>query len=174
MTPDRPIIRTLGHSRHAIGDFVALSRRHGVDTIVDVRGQPFSRFNPQFNREPFRDALDEAGLSYRWEGKRLSGRPRDRRFYGVDGKPDWAAVRAWPDFQTALDELRTLADGKRIALVCAEADPLHCHRRFLLTPPLIERGAEVVHIRSDGTVETEGQTAMRAGGADPRQIDLFG
>lgn len=170
----RPVIHTLGHSRHPVADFVALARRHGVRTIVDVRGQPFSRFNPQFNRERFKASLEEAGLGYRWEGERLSGRPQDRRFYGEDGKVDWAAVRGWPEFGRALDEVRVLADGDSIALVCAEEDPLHCHRRFLLTPPLIQRKAEILHIRKDGRLETEAETAARARGADPGQGDLFG
>jgi uncharacterized protein (DUF488 family) len=167
------VIHTLGHSRHSVADFAALAKKHGVETVVDVRGQPWSRFNPQFNREPFCEALAAEGLGYRWEGECLSGRPQDRRFYRDDGKVDWAAVRAWPDFHAALDGVTELAGRERLALVCAEEDPLQCHRRFLLTPPLIDRKAAVLHIRKTGEIETEAETARRAAGTDARQTDLF-
>ena len=167
------VIHTLGHSRHSVADFAVLANKHGVEMIVDVRGQPWSRFNPQFNREPFREALAAEGLGYRWEGDYLSGRPRDRRFYGEDGNVNWAASRAWPAFHEALDGVMELAGRERIALVCAEEDPLQCHRRFLLTPPLIDRKATILHIRKTGGIETETETARRAAGTDARQVDLF-
>lgn len=169
-----PVIYTLGHSRHGIDAFIALARQHGVETIVDVRGQPWSRYNPQFNRDAVADAVRQAGLTYRWEGERLSGRPKDRRFYDAQGKVDWDALRQCPALAEGLDEIRALAETSTPALVCAEEDPLHCHRRGLLTDPLIDRGAAVLHIRRGGTIETEEQVAARARGADPRQIDLFG
>ena len=170
----QPTIYTLGHSRHSFDDFAALAKRHSVDMIVDVRGQPWSRFNPQFNRETFQAALEDAGLGYRWEGERLSGRPVDRRFYKSDGKVDWPALRQWPALGAGLDDIRALAGNTHIALVCAEEDPLRCHRRVLLTGPLIERGASVVHIRKTGDTETEDFVTARETGSDPRQIDLFG
>lgn len=174
-TAESPVVFTLGHSRHPIADFVALAACHGIETVVDVRGQPWSRFNPQYNREPFRAALAAAGIGYRWEGERLSGRPRDSRFYRPDGGLDLPAVRAWPAFAQGLDEIGALAAETRIALVCAEEDPIRCHRRFLLTPPLIERKVDVRHIRKDGRIETEAAVVARArGDGNARQQDLFG
>lgn len=169
-----PVIYTLGHSRHGIDAFIGLAKQHDVGTIVDVRGQPWSRFNPQFNQDTVAAAVAQAGLTYRWEGERLSGRPKDRRFYDSEGKVDWDALRQWPALADGLDELRALAETSTLALVCAEEDPLQCHRRGLLTGPLIDRGARVLHIRKDGTIESEEDIAARARGADPRQIDLFG
>jgi uncharacterized protein (DUF488 family) len=169
-----PVIYTLGHSRHGIDVFIALAKQHGVETIVDVRGQPWSRYNPQFNQDAVAAAVEQAGLSYRWEGERLSGRPKDRRFYDAQGKVDWDALRHWPALAEGLNEIRALAEASTLALVCAEEDPLHCHRRGLLTGPPIDRGVAVLHIHKDGIIETEEEVAVRARGADPRQIDLFG
>lgn len=169
-----PVIRTLGHSRHTLDRFAELARAHGVETVVDVRGQPFSRFNPQFNREPFRDGLAAHGIGYLWEGERLSGRPKDRAFYLPDGKLDIDALRAWPALADGIAEITELAGREAIALVCAEEDPLRCHRRFLLTPPLQDRNCAVIHIRGDGTLETEAETAQRAAPPAKTQMDLFG
>jgi uncharacterized protein (DUF488 family) len=66
-----------------------------------------------------------------------------------------------------------LAGGTSLALVCAEEDPLHCHRRFLLTPPLERLGAEIIHVRGDGRVETEAEVRAREK-PSARQKDLFG
>ena len=174
LATDGPVVRTLGHSRHAIADFFALAKSHGIETVVDVRGQPFSRFNPQFNRERFAAALSEAGIGYVWEGERLSGRPKDRQFYAPDGSVDWAALRDWQELAAGIEAVLERACSERIALVCAEEDPLRCHRRFLLTPPLVERGAEVVHVRGDGRTETEAEVAARERGPASPQFDLFG
>ena len=169
-----PTIWTLGHSRHPIEHFAGLARRHGIELIVDVRGQPFSRFNPQFNRERFRAALAAAGIDYLWLGETLSGRPADPRFRDPGGEVDWAAVRAWPAFQAEIARIHAAAADRRLAMVCAEEDPLRCHRRFLLTPELLARGAEVRHIRGDGRIETEHEVAERARPKRSRhQPDLF-
>ena len=95
----------------------------------------------------------------------------EKEFYGPDGKILWDKLKRWPDLHEALDKLLFQAADKTIALVCAEEDPLKCHRRFLLTPPLGALGAEIIHIRGDGTLEAEQELARRT--EDP-QLDLFG
>lgn len=172
---DAPIrIHTLGHSRHEITRFVELAKARGVAVVVDVRGQPYSRYNPQFNREPFRDALEAEGIEYKWFGDRLSGRPKEPDFYGPDGKVLWDKLENWPALHEGLAEVLTLAGEKSIALVCAEENPVNCHRRFLLTPPLVAAGAEILHIRGDGGVETEHEVEARERKDDDGQLDLFG
>ena len=44
-------VLTIGHSTHALAVFVDLLNRNGVSAVADVRAAPYSRFNPQFNRE---------------------------------------------------------------------------------------------------------------------------
>ncbi len=97
-------VYTLGHSRHAIEAFIDLARLHDITLVVDVRGQPFSRFNPQYNRERFKDALAERGIDYLWFGDRLSGRPTEPEFHGPDGKVLWDKLRRWPALHEALAE----------------------------------------------------------------------
>lgn len=173
-TPQQVTLYTLGHSRHPIEDFTALVRRHAVALVVDVRGQPYSRFNPQFNRERLEQSLTEAEIGYLWLGDRLSGRPREPNFYGPDGKVLWDRLRHWPALREGLEEVLERAAATRLALVCAEEDPMRCHRRFLLTPPLVERGAEVLHIRGDGRIEAEADLGAEADGEAKGQLSLFG
>ncbi len=167
-------IYTLGHSRHSSEDFVAILKRHRIDRVVDVRGQPYSRRNPQFNRERLAGCLKAEGIDYTWNGKHLSGRPEEARFYGPGGEVLWDKLAATPQFQNALNTLADAARSRRLALVCAEEDPMRCHRRFLLTPPLMQRGVEVLHLRGDGRVESESALSRPDGAAAANgQQDLF-
>jgi uncharacterized protein (DUF488 family) len=169
-----PVLYTLGHSRHALGNFIALLEKHAIVLVVDVRGQPYSRYNPQFNRESLEQSLRAKGIDYTWRGEHLSGRPKQPEFYAANGEVLWERLAESPALLTALDELREECCARRLALVCAEEDPNRCHRRFLLTPPLITRGIEVLHVRGDGRLEDE--RSIRAGekrSEATRQRDLF-
>ncbi len=170
----RATLYTLGHSRHTIEVFIALLKQHRIKRVVDVRGQPYSRYNPQFNRERLAGSLNAKEIDYTWSGEHLSGRPRERRFYAASGEVLWDKLAAKPELQDALDALAADARLHRLVLVCAEENPMRCHRRFLLTPPLSRRGVKVLHLRGDGRVEPEselfeGEAALEASG----QQDLF-
>ena len=165
---------TIGHSRHTIDTFIDLAENFGISLFIDVRGQPYSGFNPQYNRERFREALAEHGIDYLWLGDRLSGRPTEAKFYGVNGKVLWHEVSRWPPLHSGITEVLERAASERLALVCAEEDPMRCHRRFLLTPPLTERGARVLHIRGDSRLQSEEEMRSTEELAANRvQLNLF-
>ena len=164
-------IYTVGHSNHTWPKFLDLLVRHHIALVVDTRGQPFSRFNPQFNRERLKESLAGCEIDYLWLGDRLSGRPQDPALMGPDGKPDWARVASAPAFVEGIAQVASLAE-KPAAVLCAEEDPCRCHRRFLLTPPLMDRGLTVLHIRGDGRIEPEQDIRAREQ-ARPSQLDLF-
>ena len=77
MNESRGTVLTIGYSTHALEAFIALLRRHHVTAVADVRSAPYSRFNPQFNREPLSEALESAGIRYAWLGNALGGRTDD-------------------------------------------------------------------------------------------------
>ncbi|MGE3932090.1 MAG: DUF488 family protein [Rhodospirillaceae bacterium] len=153
---------TLGHSRHPIARFVELLRAHEVACVADARGKPFSRFNPQFNRERLRAALADAGIGYAWLGDRLAGKPVPPPFQRPDGSVDWSGVARSGPFLDGIAELAALARSAPTAMICAEENPRHCHRRFLLTPPMEAAGFRVLHIRGDGRLEAESDLRTEA------------
>jgi len=148
-------VYTIGHSRHPLDKFLGLLQRHGIRRVIDARSRPFSRFSPHFNRERLKVALAAAGIDYEWRGATLGGRPDDPRFLSPDGALDRDALWGWDALQSGLDAVAARAGEERQALLCAEEDPTTCHRRSLLTPPLVKRGFEVLHIRGDGRLEPE-------------------
>lgn len=143
---------TIGHSTHAIGVFVALLKQHGITAIADVRSAPYSRFNPQFNREVLRHSLNGEGIEYVFLGKELGARSDDPACY-ERGRVQYSRLARTPAFLRGLDRVLQGAARHRIALMCAEKDPLDCHRTVLVARSLVERGTAVQHILSDGSLE---------------------
>jgi len=147
-------VKTIGHSNHPIEKFVDLLKRGGVDELIDVRSKPYSRRFPQFGREKLAATLAEAGIAYLWEGEALGGKPR--------AQP--------PAFEAAIDRVLERAGERRVALMCAEKEPLDCHRVHLVARRLAERGADIEHLLADGSVrphrEVEEALLEKDGGDD--------
>ena len=145
-------IWTIGHSTHDLPDFLTLVRGHGVEVVADVRSQPFSRYNPQFNRDALRSALLESGTQYAFLGAELGGRPPEPEFYDSEGHVLYGAVAKAERFNSGLQRLLKGSDGYRVVMLCSEEDPTHCHRRLLVSRVLAEQEISVAHIRGDGSV----------------------
>ena len=145
---------TLGHSTHPVPRVIELLQQHGVTCACDVRSQPYSRRNPQFNREAFEKTLREAGITYVYLGKELGGRPEDPACY-VDGRVDYERVARTALFEEGMRRLAEDAGKYRVALVCAEKDPADCHRALLVGREAQQRGWMVNHILADGGLATQ-------------------
>src|SRR4051795_13627847 len=131
---------SIGHSNVATERLIALLEQHSIRTLCDVRSAPYSRFNPQFNREMLAATLQTTGITYRFMGDTLGGKPAD------GSRPDYAQIAASPGFQRALDQLIALGQRAPTTFMCGEADYHSCHRHRLITPALIEQGVQVWHI----------------------------
>lgn len=151
---------TIGHSNHALADFLALLQRHAVTMVADVRSAPYSRFNPHFNRETLGGDLAEAGIGYVYFGRELGGRSADPSCF-EDGRIRYDLVAETPQFREGLGRLTTTMEEERVALMCAEKEPLHCHRTLLVGQALDAKGACVTHIHADGRLERHTATMDR-------------
>jgi uncharacterized protein (DUF488 family) len=163
---------SIGHSNIAAERFLALLRDVGVDTIADVRSTPFSRRFPWFSGKTLAATLTQHGMTYLAHGDTLGGRPRDAALFR-DGVADYEAMARQPDFQTGLDRLLADAARSRVCLMCAEREPLDCHRCLLVARSLAERGLTIGHILHDGTVEPHAATEQRLLALTGASDDLF-
>lgn len=154
------VIYTIGHSNHPIDKFVSLLKQHGISAVADVRSVPYSRFNPQFNREAFAALLEEAGIAYVFLGKELGARPDDRSCY-ENGQADFERMAERAEFKRGLDRVIKGSDEYRIALMCAEKEPLDCHRTILVCRNLKTLGVNIKHILPDGSLEDHRETESR-------------
>ncbi len=168
---------TVGHSNQEMSDLLGVLIRHEIHMVCDVRSRPGSFRFPQFNREPLMAQLATARIIYQFFGDQFGGRPLDSRYYRPDGLVDYAARRKAPDFLEATDRLLGCAQSQNIVLMCAEEDPLHCHRFLLICPALVQRGIVPLHLRRGAALETQRDAEDRLlqlhGFADVTSNSLF-
>lgn len=160
---------TIGHSHHELQHLLELLRAAGVDAVADVRSSPFSRRLPQYNRPELERGLKEAGVVYVFLGEELGGRPQQPSLYDDEGRVDYRRVRTTDFFRRGLERVARAREKYRVALLCAEEDPLDCHRGLMIAPALVELGVLPVHLRGDGGIETTGaleERLLRATGLD--------
>lgn len=153
-------VYTIGHSSHSIEKFIDLLTMHQITAVADVRSHPFSRFNPQFNRENLHAALKKVNVAYVSLGRELGARPGDRNCY-INGAVHFDRLAHTDLFQEGLRRVLDGAKKYRIALLCAEKDPLTCHRAILVCRHLVDRGITVQHILEDGSLESHDKALMR-------------
>jgi uncharacterized protein (DUF488 family) len=149
-------VLTIGHSSHSLERFLESLRSAGVTAVADVRSAPYSRHVPQFNYDSMKVALRTAGVAYVHLGKELGGRPRDPSHYR-SGVVDYEVIAATPAFRSGLQRLLDGVAMHRVALMCAEADPLECHRCLLIARALAAREVLVRHVLPDGATATQAE-----------------
>src|SRR5215471_13851987 len=129
-------VYTIGHSTHSLPRFLELLGQHAITAVCDVRSQPYSRLHPQFNRGQLRDALRAAGSRYVFLGKELGARSTDKSCY-CNGQVQYGRLAATDEFKHGLERVTKGSRAYRVALMCAERDPLHCHRAILVARQLV-------------------------------------
>ncbi|MDR2186498.1 MAG: DUF488 domain-containing protein [Azonexus sp.] len=154
------IVYTVGHSTHTIERFLGLLERNGVTAIADVRSSPFSRHNPQFNKDTLSAELKRHGIAYVFTGKELGARSDDASCY-EGGKVCYDRLSKTSTFKSGIERVLNGAQKYRIALMCAEKEPLDCHRTLLVGRALEQLGVSIVHILPDGNTEAQPQTMSR-------------
>jgi uncharacterized protein (DUF488 family) len=160
---------TIGHSNLAADRFMALLKHAGVTAVADVRSVPFSRWCPWFSGKALAERLAGEAIAYIAVGDALGGRPRDPRLYR-DGVADYEAMAATAEFAAGLERVADEMARHRVCLLCAEREPLDCHRCLLVGRALAERGLTLGHIRPDGTIEPHGATGACSRSPAGRQI----
>lgn len=145
---------TVGHSNQTLGQLVGLLELHGINAVADVRSMPYSRRLPQFNRPELEAELRKHRIRYVFLGEELGARRVEESAY--DGlQAAYERVAQLPAFQLGLSRVLTgLNRGLTLALLCAERDPLTCHRAVLVSRHLQAKGVDVQHILGDGSLES--------------------
>jgi len=152
---------TVGHSNQTLPQLIELLQTHGVGAVADVRSTPYSRRLPQFNRPDLEAELPRQGITYVFLGDELGARRDEPEAY--DGlQAAYERVAELPAFQHGLERVITgVKKGLTLALLCAERDPLTCHRAVLVSRHLVNRGLDVQHIHGDGRLEGHAELERR-------------
>lgn len=168
-------IFTVGHSNHPIDRFLALLAQHRINVVVDVRSSPYSRWHPQFGKDKLKDSLGASGIEYVFLGQELGARRDEPEAY-EGHTASYERIARLPAFQRGLDQIRKQSAHDRLALMCAEADPLTCHRAILVCRHLRQFSDEIFHILKSGELEPHGALEgrlLKTVGRDSAQDGLF-
>jgi uncharacterized protein (DUF488 family) len=163
---------SIGHSNIPIARFIAMLQAAGVNAIADVRSTPASRRFPWFSAKALAARLAPEGISYEPYGDALGGRPGKPEFYD-GGIADYEAMARQPEFHAGIEKLLSHAAQCRLCLMCAEREPLDCHRCLLVARSLAERGLVTGHILHDGSIEPHATTEQRLLTLSGTADDLF-
>lgn len=174
---------TVGHSNHTVEAFITLLRKHGVTAIADVRSHPYSRFLSHFNQVALKEALESEGIRYVFLGQELGARPDNPECY-LDGKVVYEKIAVTEAFQEGTQRILRGLKKYRIALMCAEKDPLTCHRAILVCHHLRNFNLSIAHILKNGDLESHshleermlikhGLTQFLDTSDEPIQLSLF-
>ena len=151
---------TIGHSTHTIEKFVELLLMHSVTTVCDVRSTPYSKFNPQFNRELLKEELSKKNIAYVFLGKELGPRSDELECY-KNGKIQYTELSKTDLFNQGLNRLKEGIKKYQIALMCSEKDPAACHRSILICRHIKSEQIEIKHILEDGSIEDNNELEKR-------------
>jgi uncharacterized protein (DUF488 family) len=151
---------TIGHSNHPLENFLQLLGRHQISAVCDVRSQPYSRMNPQYNREKLRQSLLDRDIAYVFLGRELGARSEDPGCY-VNGKVQYELLAKTELFRSGIARVVDGAERYRIAVMCAEKEPANCHRTVLVSRSLEAESVEVWHILADGRLEAHRDVMLR-------------
>lgn len=154
------VLFTIGHSTHTLSQFCGLLGAHHVTAVADVRSVPYSARNPQFNRDGLEEELEHREIAYVFLGAELGARPPNPDCYG-DGRVQYERLAATDLFRTGLARVRRGTERYQLALLCAEADPLQCHRTILVCRRLKAPGLAIQHILPTGALESQEESERR-------------
>lgn len=133
------MIYTIGYSNRSLPEFLHELEKRDITQLIDVRSSPWSR-NAVFNAPQIEAWASKAGIFYRHCGHVLGGRTA----FELDA----------PEYLAELDCITAASSRERLAIMCAEGDPAHCHRTWDIGASLLIRdGIIAKSILRDGRVE---------------------
>lgn len=152
-------IYTVGYSTHEWPDFLSLLKAAKITAVADVRSHPTARL-PHYRRENLSPRLRAEGIAYVFLGQELGARRVEPACY-VDGRADYEQIEGLPAFGRGIQRLERGAAQHTIAMMCAEREPLDCHRGVLISHVLSVGGWRVRHLLADGRIEEHHDTEQR-------------
>jgi uncharacterized protein (DUF488 family) len=153
-------IFTIGYSSFSVDVFIKTLKKYKINAVVDVRSQPYSQFKPEFNRESLKKELLKNNIAYVFLGEECGARVTDPNCY-IDGKVNYDLVAQNQKFKAGLERIKNGMVKYNIVLMCAEKDPINCHRMILVCRNLQSSGVQIKHILSNGRFEDHKNSEQR-------------
>ena len=165
---------SIGYGLRSPDEFLGLLSSYQIDHIADVRSNPYSKWNPDFCREPIEAFLKQKGIGYVYIGDMIGGIPKDSQCYDESGKLNYQKAKSHPEFIKGITRLLNAQQkGFNVALMCGEAEPHTCHRSKLIGEVLQSKEINLDHILDDQNLKTQTEVMLEIT-KGRNTTDLFG
>lgn len=145
---------SIGHGNRTREELLELLERYGIKFLIDVRTVPYSKYQPQYNREDLTTYMQDHNIRYVYMGDALGGRPKDTSCYNREGKIDYEALKTKEFYIEGIKRLKTAYEKQvPIAIMCSESKPLECHRSKLIGRTLLQENILLKHIDENGRLK---------------------
>ena len=151
---------TIGYSNFSIDDFILTLKNHNIDALADVRSQPYSRFKPEYNKENLKRVLNDNDIRYVFLGDQCGARSEDENCY-IGERADYNLIKNTVLFQKGLERIKKGLEKYSIVLLCAEKDPITCHRNILVCRNLKMDKLSINHIITKNEIEPNEESEKR-------------
>lgn len=153
---EKNLLYTIGHGARKREDFLQLLQTFKIDYLIDVRSQPYSKFNPDFNQNEIKFFLKKHGITYVFMGDTIGGRPNDASCYDKEGKVDYEIIKTKDFFKNGVNRLKIAYEKSiNVALMCSETKPSECHRSKLIGKALYDDNISLSHIDETGKIKNQ-------------------
>lgn len=165
---------TIGHGNRKPEELLASLKEYDIQFLIDVRSQPYSKFNPHFNQIELKFFLERNNIRYVFMGDSIGGRPNDKSCYDEDGKVDYQTVKTKDFFRKGIERLKTAYNKDvNVVLMCSESNPCECHRSKLIGRVLHADNITLQHIDEKGKIKDQ-TTVINEVNEGRSDLDLFG
>lgn len=157
-------IFTIGYTAFAKpDDFIAVLKTFDIKCLIDVRSYPTaSEFYAIFSKPTLEALLKTHKIFYRNYAAEFGARQENRAYFMDEGCLDFKKFTRGGEFLSGAEKLeKALSLGYNVALMCAEKDPINCHRNIMIARALSLQGLGINHILADGSLQTQAQMDER-------------
>ncbi len=155
-------IYTIGYTSFQINDFIETLIKYKITCLIDVRSTPYSQHYSDYNKDTLEITLKNKEIIYRNYAHEFGARQENTIFYANGGYLDFNKFTSSNQFLEGVKKVtKGIEKGYKFALMCAEKDPINCHRSIMLGKGFKELGYNVDHIKANGQVETQCEIEIR-------------
>lgn len=138
---------TIGYTSFGLEKFVEVLKKYKINCLIDVRSTPKSSYYKDFDDLSLLPYLKNYGILYRNYAREFGARQENQSFYNDKGYLDFGVFSKSRQFNEGIEKIKKAQDmGYVVCLMCAEKDPINCHRTILISRNLDKQGFEVKHI----------------------------
>lgn len=172
------VLYTIGYSGFSVDEFIEILQKNRINVVIDVRSLPHSERYPDYNKSNIERVLRQNCIYYRNYALEFGARQDNKAFYSSDGYMDFDAFSNSDQFLNGVAKMiKSAEQGYKIVFMCAEKEPIQCHRAILVARAFDKLGFSIIHLMPNGKTKNQreiDEELLKKYYPDINQITLYG